>query len=98
MKLEEIEKFCEEATPGPWEWSYYCLHNGRLRIPILHRNKNSKWPISKNNLEFIAASRTLMPQLLKVAKAADVCLKSKIHFDSAYDNLLQYALDELENE
>lgn len=95
MKLDEIEKLCNEATPGPWLGDYIPLQ----AIRILDYSDN----MSKN-IEFIAAARMLMPKLLKVAKAAnlfieiendpDLYLLEEKSFEA--QEALQKSLEELE--
>jgi hypothetical protein len=75
MKLDEIQKLCDGATPGPWKPGHTYDH--------------------QRNAAFIAASRTLIPKLLAVAKAA------QDYRDGSYDvsfMRLWDALDALEAE
>lgn len=71
MKLEEIQKLCDEATPGPWRWDYtgssdYWLTSNDERIDGLW----DRHDFNEHNRQFIAASRDLLPKLLAVAWAA----------------------------
>ncbi len=84
MKIEDIEKLIAEATEGPWyhvnlehEWSdeiynepiVTSLENG---IACTYGKGTSK---SVANAKFIAASRSLMPKLIAVAKAVKYDLR-----------------------
>lgn len=102
MKLDEIERLCLEATPGPWKiWGMDVLCD-----PIGNSDLNDGKLIAKTfdpyrgertyNTHFIAASRTLMPKLLEVAKQAKQLIQRHEHcftFDPAD---LEDALVELE--
>jgi len=64
MKLSEIRALCEAATPGPWTYSresYATRDKDGLIAAISSLPRNG---------ELIAASRTLMPLLLKIAEVA----------------------------
>lgn len=82
MKLPDIRKLCDEATPGPWvaggadEWiSLFAKPNRQSECVVARiQNRVSRKPISDEdwaNADFIAASRTLLPRLLKVAETLD---------------------------
>lgn len=73
MNLDEIEKLCAEATPGPWSAAPEMQEEDDRGSPL--------WQVLADdglvgdlfawcNAEFIAASRTLLPKLVKVAVAA----------------------------
>ncbi len=95
MKLEEIQKLIEASTPGPWkyDWGNWEVEGPRPdryaicgmtpddRAPGFHGQKPN--PVdSPADGEFIAASRTLLPKLLKVARAAKaVVIKDAAEFD-----------------
>lgn len=114
MTLEEIEKLCEEATPGPW--GYYDEDKEFLTYFTVTLTDSSGYIMQENNHEakdqifknyrLAAASRTLLPKLLDVAKASlKIACKDPIeerHPSSTYtwDSLvvLQKALKELERE
>lgn len=75
MTLEEIEKLCEEATPGPWELDEYQLFSTtvdpmRINGDGLVMNMPGINKPNEHDAKFIAASRALIPKLLEVAKAA----------------------------
>ncbi len=93
MKLEEIEKLCEEATPGPWEAQIPAMTGEwpKARIwPLKIEGKLYHYAMIKTaDAEFIAASRTLMPKLLQIAKLAKA---------SNYGTTMLDTLKELEKE
>lgn len=73
MKLEDIKKLIDAATPGPWvayqelQRSWY-IEDKCATATILDS------AMSGSDAAFIAASRTLMPKLLAVAEeAASLC-------------------------
>lgn len=76
MKLEDIRKLCDEATPGPWEHhNWDKMEAPHVVAPTLWDGKSScdgsfDVPRTYENAAFIAASRTLMPKLLAVAGVA----------------------------
>lgn len=106
MKLEEIEKLCNAASPGPWEYVYsifagYSIlagEGGRIATMdsvVAYRDN------TKINGEFIVASRELIPKLLAVAKAAkDVSKFGEFNkgCDGCWISNLDLALEELEKE
>lgn len=80
MTLDELQKICDEATPGPWERlnQVQSTELGRLRAfatgPV-HKEISSKYIDSIGNkafsdAEFITAARTYMPLLIEVTRAA----------------------------
>lgn len=67
MKLEEIEKLCEEATPG----DFHCDDIGNIYTARNVKIGDVLGGIdSFGNARLLAASRTLMPKLVKVVRAA----------------------------
>ena len=81
MTLAEIEALCNRATPGPWaqDITFTDVHQAtedfeHLLQGVCHVSEVSMeaTPIRyrRANAELIAASRTLIPKLLKIAKAA----------------------------
>jgi len=72
MKLDEIEKLIEAASPGPWEYigrdggALNCVDVWRSGRVTVERTQSD--PVDRANAAFIAASRTLMPKLLKVVR------------------------------
>ena len=83
MKLEEIKKLCDEATPGPWVRHETYSDVWFLGEKIMGNNKTIVYQNDGHNagkeedIKFIAASRTLIPKLLAVAEAA----KKYMHID-----------------
>jgi hypothetical protein len=88
MKLEEIRKLIEATTPGPWRfdngnddvegggwnrWTVCDISRGeRLGVNHADGEPNLNPTDFRDDGEFIAASRTLMPKLLAVAVAAKI--------------------------
>lgn len=80
MKLEEIRKLIEAATPGPWRYDHgnqeVETRIGRWNVCDIDMYRQGRDPEASHpgdrsdDGEFIAASRTLMPRLLAVAEAA----------------------------
>lgn len=76
MKLSEIEKLCNEAIPGPWLWydedikeeSDIATFDHNDSVTVIHRDSGVYGP-DVPTCEFIIAARTLMPKLLKIARA-----------------------------
>ena len=75
MKLDEIEKLIEAASPGPWEHRDNCevMTTEMLRHCVASCGPKRDFSFGNSssmaNAAFIAASRTLMPRLLKVVRA-----------------------------
>lgn len=70
MKLDELKKLCEEATPGPWDfrhgspdgfdhWELWNPETGEFVV-----QDDSGVEPSKENLAFIAAARSALPKLI----------------------------------
>lgn len=83
MKLEDIKKLCDEATPGPWvavDGGIDFLLGGDERpVPLIR----DPMLIAKNtNLQFIAMARTVLPKLLAVAEAANQITERYAHADN----------------
>lgn len=83
MKLEDIRKLCDAATPGPWVWhhaypdgdrrDYSTLQSGVARVlddGSACGEYNKEIDPHGDDAAFIAASRTLLPKLVAVAEAA----------------------------
>lgn len=61
MKLSDLKRLCDSATPGPWS----SVASANIR------NADDEWlPATKADEQFIAAARNLMPKLFRVAEAA----------------------------
>ncbi len=73
MKLEEIEKICNEATPGPWEVAGESgASQGvdqRINFSIQCKYVDA-WKAMDTDPRFVRMARTELPKLLAVAKAA----------------------------
>lgn len=71
MKLEEIRKLIDAATPGPWTNRMQDgLCNKYIDDDAIVISKEERDNMNPANVAFIALSRTLMPKLLAVAKVA----------------------------
>ena|SRR5687768_14489490 len=74
MTLDDMQRLCDDATPGPWIFCHGDLHNHWE----LWNPKTAEWVVqddsgvepSTENLTFIAHSRTLLPKLIEVARLA----------------------------
>ncbi len=60
MKLKELKKLCDEATPGP-----------HFTIGEIVRFENGGYSFRLADAEFIAAARTALPKLIAVAEFLD---------------------------
>ena len=90
MKLEDLEKICDEATPGPWE-----SYGSQIRRPV-DDGFNFVGRINfHHDAKFVSSSRELMRRLLIVAKAAKELI-SRCQCCNP-DELLK-ALEELESQ
>ncbi len=80
MKLEEIEKLCDEATPGPWynvgesvsldpEIGAGYHHQNHKVISTSFDDEYITNPNAYNDAKFLAMARTELPKLLAVANA-----------------------------
>lgn len=71
MDIKKLREICEKATPGPWEWQYSekwgtIVFNDTLGVITAYTNErgNPDITIAEEDLEFIAAARTALPELL----------------------------------
>lgn len=71
MDIKKLRELCEKATPGPWEWQYSekwgtSVFNDTLGVITAYTNErgNPDITIAEEDLEFIAAARTALPELL----------------------------------
>lgn len=69
MKLEELRKICDAATPGPWRFAQL-LDGIEARALLDSRGYLFGRSDDLQNGEFIEAARTYMPLLLDLAEAA----------------------------
>lgn len=83
MKLEEIEKLCEEATTGPW---YVFLPAGEEDSPahLTGPRQFTEFRFGLSDAKFIAASRELIPKLLAVVKAVEKMKKESLAYHNWY--------------
>jgi hypothetical protein len=75
VRLSDIAKLCEEATPGPWRYlpdteAVYASIQGPTLSDTVCSWRYDTYGKEKADASFIAASRTLLPKLLAVAEAA----------------------------
>lgn len=91
LKLEDLKRLCDEATPGPWP------NNGKPWQVDHLTGFADLGPVHVNDCAFIAAARTYMPKLLAVAEAAKAHLWSQDHM-IFNDDQLREALAALEAE
>ncbi len=96
MKIEEIETLIEKAAPGPWVNNYDVgvedASGNELMDTCRIFSENFSHEEVAATSRFIAASRTLIPKLLAVAKAVKEMPTLKIPHD------VLDALEDLENE
>ncbi len=99
MKIEEIEKLCKAATPGPWYVDKgrpdgYLAEQDVVRASKPINACTDVIAICNKNAQFIATSRTLVPKLLAITKH----IKSMLHYGYANleDPKLAKLLDDLE--
>lgn len=75
MKVEDIKRICEAATPGPWVEKVYtceccaCVEIGNTGKSIMYVLDNLPAVHSGTDATFIAMARTMLPKLVKVAEA-----------------------------
>lgn len=72
MTLEDIAKLCGAASPGPWSVEHEPAPDTYVVSTIIDSERNClmEFSLSKPDADFAAASRTLLPKLLRVAEAA----------------------------
>ena len=79
MNLEDLQKLCDAASPGPWQFRA-TQDSGGIQFVVAPNAKRTAQGFEfiaadcshKCNGEFIAAARDYMPILLEIAKAAEV--------------------------
>ncbi len=66
-RLNELEKLCEAATDGPWEFDTdgCCYSDTVGNPPVLEPVQGSNINVTAPNTAFIAEVRTALPELLK---------------------------------
>jgi hypothetical protein len=93
MTLEEIEKLCNQATSGPWlvkeSKAGYSIEPSITRAICYYVEEypEASPEMGANDAKFIAASRTLMPILLNIARAALDENCSKCALEKAFKEL-----------
>ncbi len=72
LDLKKLKELCEKATPGPWEIRYRDIDDNHEQAKVWAENFG--WLITRGDLprsyhdpsmEFIAAARTALPQLIE---------------------------------
>ena len=100
MTLDDIEKLIAAATPAPWEYierdggAINCVDVWRSGRVTVERTQSD--PVDRANAAFIAASRELVPRLLKIAQLVKDRLVLVQHRSGLGDEIAQL-LDELES-
>ena len=98
MKIDEIRKLCDDATPGPWRISEYKgdyhVYNSKDE-PVYYSSAEEGVTAEETDAEFITAARALLPLLLDVVEL----LKDRpLYFRDAIDRAeLLERLEALEN-
>lgn len=87
MKLDEIQKLVDSATPGPWYAGRDSVATNPTSAPgyppdmaviaSLYDGEYIENPNSERDTKFIAAARELVPKLLAVAVAAKKCQRAQ---------------------
>ncbi len=79
MKLDELQKLCDEATAGPWTVDVDYVELGEVEQRLRSIGPITYWAewasdagltAKKADSQFIVAARTYMPILIEVARAA----------------------------
>lgn len=71
MKLEDLQKLCDEATPGKWEGGTIGVDDAKGQLIADCDNQAPSRLTLKADIAFIAAARTAMPLLIEIARIAD---------------------------
>lgn len=90
MKLADIRKLCDAATPGPWGGICGDCFDGYALIGP--QNQYGKYDIicraeSGDDASFITTARTLLPLLLDVAAAAETLWDYNLDAEDALNTL-----------
>jgi hypothetical protein len=67
MKLDELQRLCDQATPGPWDGNTL---RGIIDLQYAPAGHCTGMTWLSHDANFIAAARTALPKLIAVAKAA----------------------------
>ncbi len=89
MKLSDLKKLCDDATPGPWKASDEILGAVTYMDPKYNLETNifgldiDDYAITRHkpDAEFIAVARTMLPKLIAVAEAAKRCDENAKYID-----------------
>jgi len=98
MKLDEIEKRTNAATPAPWPTEFgrsdFPDEGSMACGPIITSDEDAEEKQAQDDQDFICMARELMPKLLKVVKASE-CRDSYTDFkgkNTAYCKRCDYCL------
>ena len=94
MKLEDLKKLCDAATPGPWTVLDDTHGAGWINEPRM--GYEGELPI--DDVRLIVAARNALPKLIAVAEAARALLPCHDITESEAEGRLVDALDALEGD
>lgn len=79
MKLEELKKLCDEATPGPWDFEYGVSMRTAWKLESLEKHPNSYetvlWLDGGKNLDLDAETGRVEQNMEFIAAARDALPK-----------------------
>lgn len=77
MDLELLKKLCSEATPGPWRYGWFLGGVGTVFQAAGNgdRIKDIAETFGDKNTEFIAAARTVLPELIARVEKLEEALR-----------------------
>lgn len=89
--FEYIHRLCDEALSGPWVVTEIKLMGYKGYYSVYGVSDSEGRPLIKpieenylHNMEFVAASRELVPQLLEAVKALDTIVQNYGVFDQSF--------------
>jgi hypothetical protein len=80
MTLDELQRLCDKATPGPWNV------NAEYGTTIWAQAKPAHDYDDNDDAHFITAARLYLPKLIAVARAAKAATEDW-YFDDSYKDL-----------
>ena len=94
--LDEIRALCDAATPGPWEWD----GSRGVKAPAMNGELRDDLGVAvhwKPNAQFIAASRTLIPEMAdeieKLRPMEELAKMVRLHSPDLLDEVKQLRAD-----
>ncbi len=88
MNIEDLKILCEAATPGPWcrrvekkSDSFQLGMGDSGPHPVLYGNHQAFINWREQDLDFIVASRNILPLLIAVAEAAKAFMAEGKSYD-----------------